>query len=104
MGCDMVYISGEIQLSLQEVIVQMAVRSNLRVLHSLKEAQAGRRIFLREVGEATGMTDSQISRYLNDRIDLFHRDTLDRLCVYYDCKPGDILIRTDEEPILEGVA
>lgn len=73
--------------------MNMAIRSNLRVLHSLKEAQEGRRIPYREIRSATRLTKSQISRYMQDKIDNFNRDTLDRLCHYYECEPGDIIVR-----------
>lgn len=83
-------------------MIAMPVRSNLRVLHSLKEAEAGRRITYREVEAETGMTEAQISRYMNNKVVMFHAETLDRLCAFYDCEPGDILVRVnDGQP--EGV-
>lgn len=76
-------------------MIDMPVRSNLRVLHSLREASEGRRITYREIGQHTGMTEAQISRYMNNNVVMFHAETLDRLCDFYNCGPGDILIRID---------
>lgn len=81
----------------------MPVRSNLRLLHSLKEANEDRRITYKEVAERTGLTGSQVSGYMNNTIAMFHAETLDKLCVFYDCEPGDILIRVENEQP-EGVA
>jgi len=70
----------------------MAIRSNLRVLHSLKEAKEGRRIPYREIVSNTRLTKAQVSRYMNNGIKLFHADTIESLCHYYKCKPGDIIV------------
>ena len=70
----------------------MAIRSNLRVLHSQKEAAEGRRIPYREVSEETKLTKSVISRWMNNKIKLYYADTIETFCDYYKCLPGDILI------------
>lgn len=84
-------------------MINMPVRSNLRVLHSLREAREGRRITYKEIEAETGMTEAQISRYMNNKIVMFHAETLDRLCDFYNCEPGDILVRT-ENGLTEGAA
>lgn len=85
-------------------MIQVAIRSNLRVLHSLKEAAEMRRISYNEINEATGIAESTISQYMNDKIKYFDRDTLDRFCSYYNCDPGDIIVRYGNGQLLEGVA
>jgi putative transcriptional regulator len=75
----------------------MAVRSNLRVLHSLKEAKEARRIPYREVSEYTGIAGSTLSALMNNKVTLFYADTLDRLCSFYQCEPGDIIVRVREK-------
>lgn len=80
----------------------MAIRSNLQVLHSLKEAAEGRRIPYREVVKKAGVTKAQLSYYMNDKIDNFNRFTLDKLCEYYECEPGDILVRDNGAEMTMG--
>lgn len=75
----------------------MGVRSNLQVLHSLKEAKEARRITYREVSEKTGVAASTISAFMNDKVSLFYAETIDRLCVFYSCEPGDIIVRVPDE-------
>ena len=82
----------------------MTIRSNLTVLHSLKEAHERRRIPYREVGEKTGMTEAQLSRYMNNKVVLFHADTIEKLCDYYQCEPGDIIVRTTDDVEVVGSA
>lgn len=86
-------------------MIQVAVSSNLRVLHSLKEAAEARRIPYREIKEITGVAESTISQYMNDGVKYYDSDTLERLCKYYNCEPGDIIIRKrDGNGIKESVA
>lgn len=77
--------------------MEMAIRSNLRVLHSLKEAKEARRIPYREVSERTGIAASTLSALMNDKVTLFYSDTLDRLCAFYQCEPGDIIVRVKQK-------
>ena len=70
----------------------MAIRSNLRLLHSQKEANDDRRIPYSEVADNTGMTKAQVSRYMNNQVKLFHADTIEKLCLYYGCIPGDLIV------------
>lgn len=82
----------------------MAVRSNLRVLHSQKEANEARRITYDEISENTGIAKSTISALMNNKVTLFSADTIDRLCDFYGCEPGDLIVRTGTNSITERVA
>lgn len=77
--------------------MEMAIRSNLQVLHSLREAKEARKIPYREVSAKTGVAASTISALMNDKVTLFNADTLDRLCQFYECEPGDIVVRVKDQ-------
>ena len=76
--------------------MEMAIRSNLRVLHSLREAKEARRIPYREISENTGIAGSTLSALMNNKARMYYADTIDRLCRFYQCEPGDIIIRVRE--------
>lgn len=85
--------------------MDMAIRSNLRVLHSLKEADEARKITYREISESSGVAESTISALMNNKVSLFAADTIDRLCGFYTCEPGDIIVRVlNEGEHIERVA
>jgi DNA-binding Xre family transcriptional regulator len=73
----------------------VAIRSNLRVLHSLKEANEARKIPYREIHAKTGIAESAISAWMNNKVKYYDANTIDRLCEFYDCEPGDLIIRTN---------
>jgi putative transcriptional regulator len=75
----------------------VAIRSNLRVLHSQKEMTEARRITYDEIKEKTGVSKSTLSALMNDNVELFYSKTIDRLCEYYNCEPGDLIIRVPSE-------
>ena len=77
--------------------MEMAIRSNLRVLHSHMEAKESRRIPYREVSEKSGVAESTLSALMNDKVRLFYAETIDRLCEFYNCEPGDLIVRVKNE-------
>jgi putative transcriptional regulator len=54
-------------------------------------AQHGRRITLRDVSQATGLAESTISRIMSGKHTRLDYSTLDKLCEYFQCQPGDLL-------------
>lgn len=55
-----------------------------------------RRITLNEVAETTGISRATLTRVANVPGYNTNTDTLDLLCKYFDCKPGDLLERRDD--------
>ena len=74
----------------------MAIRSNLILLHSKKEGQDNRRIPYREISKETGLTTAQISRWMNDKVAQYSKVSIKKLCNYYECTPGDLIIQTED--------
>ncbi len=71
----------------------MPIRNRIRVLMGERETQIGRRITAKAICQATGITERTLSRLINNETTGVDFDTLERLCEYFDCQPGDILIR-----------
>jgi putative transcriptional regulator len=61
-----------------------------------------RRITINDVCEATGLSRPTLSRIANVPGYVTSTDTIERLCRYFGCTPGDLLALVDEEP--EGQA
>jgi len=40
----------------------------------------------------TGLSKNTLARLANDRADLVALNTMDRLCAFFDCQPGDLFI------------
>ena len=51
-----------------------------------------RRITYDDIFLATGISRSTLGRLANDQSELLAMATIDRLCVYFECQPGDLLI------------
>ncbi|KAB8139644.1 helix-turn-helix transcriptional regulator [Chloroflexia bacterium SDU3-3] len=77
----------------------MKVRSQLRLLIAQKEHQEGQRYSLRAVVNATkpytgtgkGVPISTIQGLLNDDWNRLDRDSINALCQWLACTPGDLL-------------
>lgn len=70
----------------------MTVVNTFLVLLKQKEAKEGHRITYADVKAATGIAESTLSAWANNTIQRFDRDTIEALCAYFDCKPGDLLV------------
>jgi putative transcriptional regulator len=53
------------------------------------------------IREETGLSKNTLARLANDRGDLVALNTVDRLCAFFGCQPGDLFIYV---PTLESGA
>ena len=63
-----------------------------------KSFRERRRIALDEVCAATGLSRPTVSRVANIPGHVTSTETVERLCRYFGCGPGDLLVLVDEEP------
>lgn len=75
------------------------VRSNLRVLTAQKSQREHRRISLRTVAEETGISRYTVYAFANDTLNEYPKEVIGRLCTYFDCAVGDLLLL---EEVQEG--
>jgi putative transcriptional regulator len=71
--------------------MQVAIRSNIRLLHAQKETKEGRSIPYREISDKTGISTRTLSQLFNNETTLYAANTLSRLCAFYGCRVGDLI-------------
>jgi len=68
------------------------VQCRLRELMAIRGRQTRRKVTYDLIREVTGLSKNTLARLANDRSDLVALNTMDRLCVFFDCQPGDLFI------------
>lgn len=83
-----------------EQVEIMTVRSRLRVLvasENLKRAQAGEDgLTQQQIAADAGLPLSVVNGLMTNRAQRVDYKTLDRLCRYFKCQPGDLLVYEPE--------
>lgn len=62
-----------------------------------KMHKENRDITLEEIAAQTGIARSSLGRWRNGDLESVRFETLDTLCKYFNCQPGDLLVRVDPE-------
>lgn len=73
------------------------IRFRLPELLADKAFREKRRLDWKEVAEATGIHRSTLSRMLNTPGYNATTDNLDRLCAFFGCQVGDVVVYVPEE-------
>ncbi len=71
--------------------MEMPIRSRFKLLLAEKELDERRRIPYREIREATGISESAISKLATNTTQRYDADILAALCGYFQCGVGDLL-------------
>ncbi|NVN99092.1 MAG: helix-turn-helix transcriptional regulator [Geobacteraceae bacterium] len=77
------------------------IRFRLREMIINKEFKDGRRISLDEIGKATGVHRTTLSRIAGQRGYNTTTDNIDKLCRYFGCGVGELMEYVPDEEILE---
>lgn len=72
-------------------MLDMAIKNKLKILISEKEYREGRKLSYRTVAEEAGISLSVLTDYTSQRVKRFDAVTLEKLCQYFECQPGDLL-------------
>ena len=72
------------------------IQCRLRELMAAKGRLERRKITYEAIGASTGLDKNTLSRLANDRADRVAFGTIDRLCTYFDCQPGDLFVHVSE--------
>lgn len=67
-----------------------------------KSFRERRRITLNDVAEETGLSRPTLSRLANVPGYVTSTDTIEKLCRYFGCSPGELLVLIDDEPDGQG--
>ena len=62
-----------------------------------KSFREKRRITLTEVSEKTGISRATLTRIANVPGNVTNTDTINALCKYFECEPGELLSYVEEE-------
>ena len=76
----------------------MAIINRLEQMILQRSAEWGRRLTAREVARQTGLAESTIYRMTSGEQRMITYETLDKLCVFLQCTPGDLLVYVPDEP------
>jgi putative transcriptional regulator len=71
----------------------MAIRINLAVM------LARRNVKSKDLAEYIGITEANLSLLKQGKVKGIRFDTLDAICRYLDCQPGDILEHQEEDDV-----
>jgi putative transcriptional regulator len=66
------------------------VKSNLHVLMGKKKIKS-----INQLANETGISRPTLTRIYNDEMDRIELLTIQKLCDFFDCHPGDLLVLED---------
>ncbi|MCG3208596.1 MAG: hypothetical protein FOGNACKC_02207 [Anaerolineae bacterium] len=70
----------------------MPVYFKLRALIEQKEAAEGRKITYRDIATEAKVSTNTLTQMANQNMSQIGLVTLDKLCGYFNCQPGDLMI------------
>ena len=73
------------------------VKNRLIALIGEKQAKTNQPVTQADVARALGLSRQAINHWAQNTITSYPADTLDKMCKYFDCTVGDILIYEPEE-------
>ncbi len=76
--------------------VKRMIQCRLRELIASVGRRERRRITYRDIRSQTGLSTTTLTRLANDRADRVALSVIDRLCAYFQCQPGDLLVYIEE--------
>ena len=80
----------------------MTIYNRLKILIAEKELREGRKLTYRTIAHETGVSTSTLTAYITQKINRFDALTLEALCRYFACQPGDLLTYTENPPAQLG--
>lgn len=79
-------------------MLDMAIYNKLKVLIAEKEIRDNRKLTYRTVAEEANIPVSVLTSYASQNVGRFDGETLQKLCRYFNCQPGDLLVYTEDPP------
>ncbi len=68
------------------------IQCRLRELMAVKTRQTHRKITYDIIKAETRLSKTTLVRLANDKAELIGKSTMDRLCAFFDCQPGQLFI------------
>ena len=73
------------------------IQCRLRELMAAKGRSERRRITYDLILAQTGVSKNTLTRLANDRAGMVGISVVDRLCAYFDCQPGELLVYVPDD-------
>lgn len=80
------------------MLQEMAIYNRLKILIAEKEFREGRKLTYRTISQETGISTATLVLYMKQGVKNIDTGTLEKLCEYLDCQPGDLLMYSPEPP------
>jgi len=71
----------------------MALQNRFKILLAEKETRDGRSYSYRNIHDLTGIAPRTLTEYANNRVSRFDEKTLESLCDFFECEPGNLIVR-----------
>jgi putative transcriptional regulator len=78
-------------------MLDMTIYNKLKILLAEKEFREGRKLTYRTVSKETGISTTTLTKYINQGGGI-DPNTLEKLCEYLNCQPGDLLVYSADPP------
>lgn len=75
----------------------MAIYNKLNILLAEKEFNEKRKLTYRTISEETGISTTTLTKYIKQGGGI-DPGTLEKLCAYLACQPGDLLVYSEDPP------
>lgn len=82
-----------------KIMFDMAIHNKLKVLIYEKEIRDSRKLSYRIIAQEADIPLSVLTDYTSQKAKRFDSTTLEKLCKYFECQPGDLLVYSEEPPI-----
>ena len=79
------------------MILDMAIYNKLKIKIAEKEFAENRKLTYRTISKETGISTTTLTKYINQGGGI-DPGTLEKLCEYFDCQPGDLLVYSSDSP------
>lgn len=57
------------------------------------ERKTGNKVTYRKISDATGISTNTLTQVANQQSSMIGLKTIDKLCQFFNCEPGDLLVR-----------
>jgi putative transcriptional regulator len=78
-------------------MLEMAIYNKLKIRIAEKEFKENRKLTYRTISKETGISTTTLTKYINQGGGI-DPGTLEKLCRYFQCQPGDLLVYADDLP------
>lgn len=79
-------------------MLDMAIYNRLEILIAEKAFRENRKLTYRTIAKETGISPTTLTLYMKQGVGAFDTGTIETLCKYLDCQPGDLIVYSADNP------